>query len=176
MRLTHLLAIAALLCAGETFAQTTSSQNPSSDISAPPLSSGNQASADQFRISPHPQSDFASQSAASNDPMDRIRVDQFDPNPPARNRLVHRGAYYDAGVSCYRIRSYRVVRDSRDSDATHIDGYSTCVRAENLRVYRTKDRQTNDFPTNDLWTNDLWTDDLRTDDLRTDDLRTDDRR
>jgi hypothetical protein len=149
MRLTHLLAIAALLCAGETFAQTTqnrsmdASQNvlpiASSDISAAELSSGN-----QFRISPYPQLDFASQSSASNDSMDRIHVDQYDPNRPTIKLPVYSGAYYGSDVYCYRIRSYRVVRDSRDSDATHVDGYSTCVRAENLRVYRTDDRRTDD--------------------------------
>ena len=42
----------------------------------------------------------------------------------------------DAGA-CYSIRSYVVARDSKDSDATHLVGYSTCRPANRYRVWKT---------------------------------------
>jgi len=45
------------------------------------------------------------------------------------------------GPTCYAIRSYVVARDSKDSDSTHLAGYSTCqpsnryqVKSADLRV------------------------------------------
>jgi hypothetical protein len=38
-------------------------------------------------------------------------------------------------IACFSIRSYVVVRDSPNSDATHSDGYTTCVPSARFRVY-----------------------------------------
>jgi hypothetical protein len=40
----------------------------------------------------------------------------------------------DGDTTCYTIRSYVVARDSKDSDSTHMTGYSTCQPASRYRV------------------------------------------
>jgi len=35
---------------------------------------------------------------------------------------------------CYKLRSYKVARDDRDSDSTHPVGYSTCQRASKFQM------------------------------------------
>ncbi|MGA8269924.1 MAG: hypothetical protein WB919_00065 [Candidatus Sulfotelmatobacter sp.] len=39
---------------------------------------------------------------------------------------------------CYSMRSYKVARDSSDSDSTHPAGYSTCQPAARFRTYSIK--------------------------------------
>lgn len=43
-----------------------------------------------------------------------------------------------ADTTCYTMRSYLVARDSKDSDATHPVGYSTCQRATQYRLKSTQ--------------------------------------
>jgi hypothetical protein len=50
--------------------------------------------------------------------------------PPLTTPMVDAGA-------CYSIRSYVVARDRKDSDATHLVGYSTCRPANRYRVWKT---------------------------------------
>lgn len=54
----------------------------------------------------------------------------FMPMPPVETQMADAGA-------CYAIRSYVVARDSKDSDATHLVGYSTCRPANRYRVWKT---------------------------------------
>lgn len=54
----------------------------------------------------------------------------FTPMPPLTTQMADAGA-------CYTIRSYVVARDSKDSDATHLVGYSTCRPANRYRVWKT---------------------------------------
>lgn len=54
----------------------------------------------------------------------------FMPMPPVETQMADAGA-------CYSIRSYVVARDSKDSDATHLVGYSTCRPANRYRVWKT---------------------------------------
>jgi hypothetical protein len=119
MRFTHLLAIAALLCAGQTFAQTTSNFSDSTADTA------------LLRISPYPQLDFIAQNRPVDDSTDMQAQSDAD------QRMTPLAPFQKPDISCLRIRSYRVARDTPDSDSTHLVSYTTCVRAENLRVYRT---------------------------------------
>lgn len=41
-------------------------------------------------------------------------------------------------VMCLKIRSYVMARDSRDSDSTHLVGYSTCQPASRYRLRTTQ--------------------------------------
>jgi len=54
----------------------------------------------------------------------------FTPMLPPGTQMADSGA-------CYAIRSYVVARDSKDSDATHLAGYSTCRPANRYRVWKT---------------------------------------
>ncbi|HEV2470470.1 MAG TPA: hypothetical protein VGS78_14865 [Candidatus Sulfotelmatobacter sp.] len=54
----------------------------------------------------------------------------FMPMPPLTTQMADAGA-------CYSIRSYVVARDSKNSDATHLVGYSTCRPANRYRVWKT---------------------------------------
>jgi hypothetical protein len=132
MRLTHLLTFAALLCAGQAFAQTTSN---SSLAAAQGIASivPSDSAVDQFLISPFPQLDFIAQNTPADNSADRMQEDPYNPD----QRVTSLPPFPGPDISCLRIRSYRVARDNRDSDSTHLVSYTTCVRAENLRVYRT---------------------------------------
>ena len=71
----------------------------------------------------------------------RMRVDQFhfDRDLAAhRSNLVLGLDGRDADTTCYKIRSYVVARDSKDSDSTHMTGYSTCQAASKYRVKTTE--------------------------------------
>jgi len=46
----------------------------------------------------------------------------------------------DADTTCYSIRSYVAARDSKDSDSTHLAGYSTCQPTNRYRLKRTEIR------------------------------------
>ncbi len=51
---------------------------------------------------------------------------------PAQRYFEHMKQEED-GV-CYKLRSYKVARDDRDSDSTHPVGYSTCQRASKFQM------------------------------------------
>jgi hypothetical protein len=46
----------------------------------------------------------------------------------------------EEGPTCYAIRSYVVARDSKDSDSTHLAGYSTCQPATRYGLKTTEIR------------------------------------
>ena len=95
-----------------------------------------------------------SPSALSMDSADRIRVDQFSldqgrvdlrtgkSKPEAKRRTLALGldGRLDDDAICYTMRSYVVARDSKDSDSTHLTGYSTCQRASKYRLKTTEQR------------------------------------
>ncbi len=71
------------------------------------------------------------------------RVDQFRRDQPnwghAKPRTLVSGLDgLDADTACYKIRSYVVARDSKDSDSTHMTSYSTCQPASKYRVKTTE--------------------------------------
>jgi len=51
-------------------------------------------------------------------------------------QLVAQGRFED-DTTCYAIRSYVVARDTKDSDATHPTGYSTCQPSTRFRLKST---------------------------------------
>lgn len=120
MQRTHLLMIAilALCCAGQASAQSQqlnaslagASQNDRS------ISPANTAAADQYANHP------------SHDPR---RARPLDPSA---------GWQGPTNVTCYTIRSYRVIRDDPHSDMTYRDGASTCVPSDAVHMYSAIDR------------------------------------
>jgi hypothetical protein len=83
-----------------------------------------------------------------------IRVDQyrFDPSTfdfrtghsklqtKTRTLVMGLDGTLDSDTTCYTMRSYVVARDSKDSDSTHMTGYSTCQPASRYRVKTTEER------------------------------------
>ena len=73
-------------------------------------------------------------------PLDPALLDQVAKARMALD-LAQSTRTLDADSTCYAIRTYRVARDSEDSDSTHPAGYSTCqpsnryqVKSADLRV------------------------------------------
>jgi hypothetical protein len=101
-----------------------------------------------WRIVPNQSSEL--DSAATN----RIRVDQYrlDPDSPdlltgrarsqpkTRTLVMGVDGPLDSDVTCYTIRSYVVARDSKDSDSTHMTGYSTCQPVSRYGIKTTVER------------------------------------
>jgi hypothetical protein len=151
MRLTHLLAVAALFCAAQIFAQTSKSSDAailqgstaSSNDSANDLATD--SAANQFRISPYPQVDFDEPGDRPDDPIkarsesrkELMRILDAERNGPQFTP----GSQLPWDVTCLSIRSYRVVRDDPHSDSTHFDGYTTCVPAARFRMFTTVERE-----------------------------------
>jgi hypothetical protein len=57
------------------------------------------------------------------------------PDQAARHLTFESGRRVDTPI-CYKIRSYRVIRDDRNPDVTHPDGYSTCQPSSQFEVKR----------------------------------------
>jgi hypothetical protein len=101
-----------------------------------------------WRIVPNQSSELNS------DSTNRIRVDQYRLDPESLKLLTGRQSSQpkprtlvmgvdgplDGDGICYTIRSYVVARDSKDSDSTHMTGYSTCQPASRYRVKTTEQR------------------------------------
>jgi hypothetical protein len=99
-----------------------------------------------WRIVPNQGSD--------SDSRNRIRVDQYRLDPDSLGLLTGRAGSQpkprtlvmgvdgplDSDVTCYTIRSYVVARDSKDSDSTHMTGYSTCQPASRYGIKTTEER------------------------------------
>jgi hypothetical protein len=93
-------------------------------------------------------------SESDSDSRNRIRVDQYrlDPHsldlltgrarsqPKTRTLVMGVDGPLDSDVTCYTIRSYVVARDSKDSDSTHMAGYSTCQPASRYAIKTTEER------------------------------------
>jgi len=136
MTLARLLLAALLICSLPAFSQ----DQEMSTVQIPPngasVSGANRnvtaTPSEPWKIIPNRPSDLSSDSA------DRIRVDQFRLNQgPVISPWVEP---LDADTTCYTMRSYVVARDSKDSDSTHMTGYSTCQPSTRYRVRTTEIR------------------------------------
>jgi hypothetical protein len=145
--LTRLFAAAILLSAITAFAQ--SQPQPSSNAIASPAITADNSATDQFRISPYPQIDSDEPKDKNEDPTD----DPIKAQSVSRKQLIQfldaerngtnfvPGTPFQSEAYCLSIRSYRVVRDDPNSDATHRVAYTTCVPAARFRVYTTDERR-----------------------------------
>jgi len=144
----RLLAAALLFCSLPAFAQDRQSSTPHLPVAAFSAFTTNSDSAatpsEPWRIAP----DQTAELGAGQTVMDHIRVDQF--------RLDHGKVYsgartftfktpawngsLDGDATCLTMRSYVVARDSKDSDSTHMTGYSTCQPSSRYRLKTTEER------------------------------------
>jgi hypothetical protein len=102
-------------------------------------------SEEPWRIVPNQPAD----ATAGTNPLERLQVDKykvFRSKTDTRTLLLGPEAEADAGmvlsgldgpdgvITCLKIRSYVVARDSKDSDSTHPVSYSTCQPSNRYRV------------------------------------------
>ena len=150
MTLIRLLLASLLLCSLSAFSQDQiidTAQMPGNDISSYVANRGAAVTpSEPWKIIPDRLS------ARTMDSADHIRVDQFrvdqgqvdlrtgKSKPDAKPRTLALGldGRLDDDATCYTMRSYVVARDSRDSDSTHLTGYSTCQRATKYRLKATE--------------------------------------
>ena len=117
----RLLTAAVLICSASAFAQeqlsSTARPTQTTEKSEPVTTS------DPLRI-------------LLNQPTDsRVNSRQWQQLDPM---AVRADARPGADTLCYKIRSYVVARDSRDSDSVHPVGYSTCQPASRYRLKKTQ--------------------------------------
>jgi hypothetical protein len=149
MTLIRLLLASLLLCSLSAFSQDQIIQMPGNDISSYVANRDAAVTpSEPWKIIPN------SPSALGMDSADRIRVDQFSldqgqvdlltgkSKSEAKTRTLALGlnGRMDDDATCYTMRSYVVARDSKDSDSTHLTGYSTCQRATKYRLKTTEQR------------------------------------
>jgi hypothetical protein len=134
MRFSCLFTFVSLIAfsAAQISAQSQPNKNSSEAASRGASISGLNAGVDALPIPSNQRDNAAEQSKEKaqagiplNPPGSRVFV--FDP-------ATGRTRYFE-DLACYTIRSYRVVRDSPDSDSTHGDGYTTCVPSARIRYY-----------------------------------------
>jgi hypothetical protein len=146
MTLASLLAAALVVCSLPALAQDQQSQSSSPSTlriskrstkgpilggSLPlPLKLNSSATpSEPWRIIPTQSAGFDS----GQNPLDPALLDQVAKAQMALD-LAQSARTLDADSTCYAIRSYRVARDSKDSDSTHPAGYSTCRPSNRYQV------------------------------------------
>jgi len=147
---TRLLASALLICPALALAQTKADSLPGSDQPAATSKPATAASSEPWKFIPKQPAD----ATAERNPVDRLQIDKYKVfrfKTDARTLLL--GPDADAGMFlssidgqvggdaiCYKIRSYVVARDSKNSDSTHPVSYSTCQPAARYQLRTTEIR------------------------------------
>jgi hypothetical protein len=119
----RLLAAAVLICTASAFAQEQLSSTNRSNQTAEPERSARVTTPDPWKIVLNQPTDSRESSLQSR---------QLDP------MAVRADARPGDDTLCYKIRSYVVARDSKDSDSVHPVGYSTCQPASRYRLRKTQ--------------------------------------
>ena len=119
----RLLTAAVLICTASAFAQEQLSSTTSPNRTAEPEKSAQVATTEPWKLVVNQPRDTRDSSLQwlQHDPI-AVRADA----PPGDDTL------------CYKIRSYVVARDSKDSDSVHPVGYSTCQPASRYRLKKTQ--------------------------------------
>jgi hypothetical protein len=139
MTLARLLAAALLLCSRSAVAQ----DSHSGTINLPTDRLWGTAAAttsEPWRIVPSQPLDGPGQ-----DSRDGIRTDQYKADRSfhffsLQSKTSVSNGQSQADTICYAIRSYRVARDSKDSDSTHPAGHSTCQPASRYHLRNAEER------------------------------------
>ena len=148
MKIPHLLAAVLVVCAAPAFAQnqTTPLVQPGDlaskaetlpDFSTPIATPSQTTASEPWRIIPNsaPELDSAGGLPISLQ-LDRSKA--LAQLARAERELVLRS---NEDITCYKIRSYLVARDNKDSDSTHPVGYSTCQASSRYGLKTTEIRQ-----------------------------------
>jgi hypothetical protein len=119
----RLLTAAVLLCSASAFAQEQLSSTIRPNRTAEPERSAQAAATDPWKLVLNQPPDSRESS---------LQWQQLDP------MAVRADARPGDDTFCYKIRSYVVARDSKDSDSVHPVGYSTCQPASRYRLKKTQ--------------------------------------
>jgi|SRR5579859_442020 len=127
MTLTHLLSAALLICATLAFSQDKQAPRTQGDSVD---SRSATAPSEPWRIIPDQPTYGLGQDARGGMRIDQFKVDRgfrvFNQEPET---MIIGDGDLPSDRTCYTIRSFRVERDSKDSDSTHPAGSSTCLPA-----------------------------------------------
>jgi hypothetical protein len=119
----RLLTAAVLICTASAFAQEQLSSTTSPNRTAEPEKSAQAAATEPWKLVVNQPRDTRDSS---------LQWLQLDP------MAVRADARPGDDTLCYKIRSYVVARDSKDSDSVHPVGYSTCQPASRYRLKKTQ--------------------------------------
>jgi hypothetical protein len=144
MALTRLFAFTLLVCALPAFAQDRSTNNlaPASMSRLDSTKSAAATPSEPWRIIPNwPAKPDSAQTPLTSEQafafnQGKVPLLPGDPKFGLRTGplLLDSQGALDGDVTCLKIRSYVVARDSKDSESTHPVGYSTCQRASRYKL------------------------------------------
>jgi hypothetical protein len=143
----RLLIAAVLICTASAFAQEESSSATHPKRTAEPEKSAQAAATEPWKLVINQPADWNSgKNRLQQFQIDAYKIDRsrIDPNrEPFRwgspiDDIVAMDRQPGDDTLCYKIRSYVVARDSRDSDSVHPVGYSTCQPASRYRLRKTQ--------------------------------------
>jgi hypothetical protein len=145
----RLLTAALLLYTASAFAQEQLSSVTLSNRTAEPDNSTRATTSEPWKIVLNEPSD----SRAEKNTLEQPQIDAFkiDRSREISGRSLRWGSQIDprfivmdgqleVDTVCYKIRSYVVARDAKDSDSVHPVGYSTCQPASRYRLRTTQIR------------------------------------
>ena len=146
----RLLTAAVLFCTVSAFAQEQLHSPTRANRIAEPDKSVRATTSEPWTIVPNQPADSrAGANSLQQKQIDAYKIDRsrIDPNRPFRwdsqvdtilvDPILMDGQLGDDTV-CYKIRSYVVARDHKDSDSVHPVGYSTCQPASRYRLRKTQ--------------------------------------
>jgi hypothetical protein len=142
----RLLTAAVLLCTASAFAQEQLSSTTRPNSTAEPEESAHAAATEPWKLVINQPADWNSgMNRLQQFQIDAYKIDRsrIDPSrqtfrwDPRLDTILMDGQLGDDTL-CYKIRSYVVARDSKDSDSVHPVGYSTCQPATRYRLKKTQ--------------------------------------
>lgn len=144
MPCTRLLLSAVLLCSLSAFAQNQWAERPAHLFFKGYLASAATPS-EPWRIVPVQPNLSSAPDAHNQWPIDDFKVLRGGQLGDEAEQLLSKSQFenlvardrFEEDTTCYTIRSYVVARDSKDSDATHAAGYSTCQPSTRFRLKST---------------------------------------
>jgi hypothetical protein len=133
MHVPRLLVLALLIsvCVATVAAQSSPDLSPGSSQPVPTLPQKTEASTSLYRFQLPFDVDGLDVSHTAR-PMQREK-DSWLP-PPLNSRMEHILTLEQNEATCYTLRTYRVARETPDSDSTRPAGYSTCQRATRFQL------------------------------------------
>jgi hypothetical protein len=137
----RLLTAAVLICTASAFAQEQSSSATHPNRTDEPEKAAQAAATEPWKLVLNQPADWNSgKNRLQQFQIDAYKIDRSRIDP---NRQAFRwGSQIDDIVVddtlCYKIRSYVVARDNKDSDSVHPVGYSTCQPASRYRLKKTQ--------------------------------------
>jgi hypothetical protein len=139
------LLTAALLWTASAFAQEQLSSTTRPDRTAEPEKAAQTAATEPWKLVLNQPVDWN----VGKDRLQQLQIDAYkiDRSRIDPNRQTSRWVFQNDDIVmetlgddtlCYKIRSYVVARDSKDSDSVHPVGYSTCQPASRYRLKKTQ--------------------------------------